>query len=91
MGQKITPFNVSNLVMNGSFQEFVIPPEGNTVLIQARNAVNIQISNFASGTDYWTLKSGTAIEFNSYNTNSQSLYLNGDTGKVVEIFISNKA
>lgn len=79
------PFRVYNVTMTGAFIEFEIPNAVNSLLIQNRAAVDIQVADAAAGTAYITVKSGNSLSVQSFNTNNQSLFIRGTAGNVVEI------
>lgn len=84
------PFQIYNVTMNGSWVEWAIPNQVNSVLVQARSTAQVEISTDSSGTPKFTLKASYAVMLGSFNTNNQKLYFNGANGVVVEIVTANK-
>lgn len=84
------PFQIYNVTMTGSWVEWEIPNQVNSVLVQARSTAQVEISTDISGAPKFTLKASYAVMLGSFNTNNQKLYFKGANGVVVEIVTANK-
>lgn len=54
-------FRIWNFTLSTSFQKIVLNQKVNSILIQCRTAVDIYIDEDNSGTDYFTIKAGSAL------------------------------
>ena len=57
--------------------------KANAFIIQARTAVDIQISREAGMSQYWTIKSGTVLELDLKSAKEQPFFLRAASGSPV--------
>lgn len=82
-----SPFATANLTLTGggTWDALTMGATVNTVLVQARTAVNVSVSSAADGSNPFTIKAENGLVFGSFGFNSQVIYFNGGAGVVVEI------
>lgn len=79
------PIHVQNVSMTGDFVSITIHPEYNTVILQMRTAVDMQIRQ-PSISKYFTVKSGNSISLASFNfTEAEYVEVKAANGTVLEV------
>lgn len=80
----MSPIDTIGISTDNSWQAFVCPPNWNSIMLQARAAIDFYISGTPEGTSYWTVKSGRQFVIDSFDMSGDTIYIKAANGNVIE-------